>query len=122
MRWKLLSGSRVTISPFRQYVSARLRMCGNVSWKSIICPSTKPSSSDADGDAEDRIRDLGAQRGRPEAEALEPERALVEAVQRVLPGEARPAVHLDGALAGPDGCLARERLRRGGCDGRLLVV
>src|SRR5262245_3989227 len=120
MRWKLLSGSRVTISPFRQYISARLRMCGNVSWKSIICPSTEPSlSSDADGDAEDRVRDLGAKRGRTQAEALEPERALVEAVQRMLPGEASAAVHLDRALAGPDCRLARKRLRRRGRDARL---
>ena len=42
VRWKLLSGRRVTISPRAKYVSARLRMCGNVSWKSIICPSTEP--------------------------------------------------------------------------------
>src|SRR5919106_4123527 len=49
---------------------------------------------------EDRLRDLHAQR-RPEAEeGLDPLRALVVAVEDVLPREADSAVHLDRALAG----------------------
>ena len=56
------------------------------------------------------------------AEALEPEGALVEAVQRVLPREADAAVHLDRALARGDRRLGRERLRSGGGERRALVV
>src|SRR5205814_7396773 len=48
------------------------------------------TSSDTDGDTEQRIRDLAAKLGGTGTEALEPERALVEAVERVLPREAGP--------------------------------
>ena len=47
-----------------------------------------------------RALDLDAQLGRTLAEALEPERTFVEAVERVLPREADAAVHLDRRLAG----------------------
>ena len=43
-------------------------------------------------------------------------------MQRMLPGEAGPAVHLDRALARGDRRLGGERLRRGRRDRRLLVV
>ena len=73
-------------------------------------------------DAEQRLGDLGAKLGRPRAEALEPQGALVEPVQRVLPGEADAAEHLDRPLARGDRRLRRERLRRRGRDRGLLVV
>src|SRR5438067_8872240 len=84
-----------------------------------------PSSarpSDRHGRAEERVRDLGAQLGWPLAEALEPEGALVVPVQRVLPGEADAAVHLNRALTCPDGSLGRERFRgrRGHLRARVL--
>src|SRR5262249_8228552 len=71
---------------------------------------------------EEQVRDFQPQLGRPGAEALEPDGALVEAVQRVLPGEADAAVHLDRALARSDRGLGRERLGRGGGDRRALVL
>src|SRR5207244_2676361 len=51
-----------------------------------------------------------------------PQCALVEAVQRVLPREAGAAVHLDRALARPNGGLGRERLRGRRGYRRLLVL
>ena len=56
------------------------------------------------------------------AEALEPERALVEAVQRVLPREADAAVHLDRALARGDRGLGGERLRGGRSERGAFVL
>ena len=44
-------------------------------------------------------RDLGAEPGAEPVEALDPERALVQPVQHVLPGEADAAVRLDRRLA-----------------------
>src|SRR5689334_372934 len=108
----LLSGSRVTISPSPKNVSARRSRCASVSGKSIINPSTGPSCSLCrNGDAENGVGDFEPQLRRTGAEALEPERALVEAVQRMLPGEAGAAVHLDRALARGDRRLGCERLR-----------
>src|SRR5207253_6377372 len=117
VRWNELSGRRVTISPSPKNVSARRNRCVSVSGKSIISPSIRLIVL-----CEERVGDLEPQLGGPAAEALEPERALVEAVQRVLPREADAPVHLDRSLAGDDGGLGRERLRRGGRDGRALVV
>src|SRR5256885_12263603 len=56
------------------------------------------------------------------AEGLDPERALVVAVEHVLPGEADPAVDLDRALARRNGDVARVRLRGGDRDRCLLVA
>src|SRR5256885_14266838 len=56
------------------------------------------------------------------AEGLDRERALVVALDHVLPGEADPAVDLDRALARRDGDVARVRLRGGDRDGCLLVA
>ena len=53
---------------------------------------------------------------------MQPERPLVVAVERVLPREARAAVHLDRPLARRDRGLGRERLRRCGRSGRLRVA
>src|SRR6476659_6386383 len=118
----LLSGRRVTISPSPKNVSARCRRCDSVSGKSIIKPSTEPPRSDGNGGAEQLVCELEPQLGGARAEALEPERALVEAVQRVLPGEPGAAVHLDRPLARGDGGLGGECLRSGRRHGRLLVV
>src|SRR4029077_18159909 len=82
----------------------------------------EPPRSGGNGDAEHGVRDLQPQLVRTRAEALQPERALVEAVERMLPGEPGPAVHLDRALAGRNRCLGRERLRGCGGDGPLLVA
>ncbi len=71
---------------------------------------------------QERRRDLGPQARARRREALDPERALVQPVENVLPGEADAAVHLDRGLADLDGRLAGERLRRRSCDRRLLVL
>src|SRR5581483_9949058 len=124
VRWNDLSGSRETISPRPKYVSARRSRCVSVKGNSIIWPSTAASSgSDGNGDAaEHGVRDVAAQLGRARAERLEPERALVEPVQWMLPREAGAAVHLDRALARGDRGLDREGLRGSCGDGALLVV
>src|SRR3954453_10855893 len=121
----LLSASRVTISPWAKSVLARRSRCVSVSGKSIIRPSTEPllvAWLCRNGDAEHGVGDFEPELGRAGAEALEPECALVEAVEWVLPGEAGTAVHLDRALAGENCGLGGERLRGGGGDRRLLVV
>src|SRR3954449_6713275 len=71
--------------------------------------------------AEELSCHLGALRGGESVERLDPLRALVPAVERVLPGEADPTVHLDRTLARGDGRLGAVRLRSGG-RGRGLVV
>src|SRR5262245_23178886 len=116
-RWKLLSWRRVTISPSPKNVSARRSTCVNVSGKSIIRPSIPPILL-----REERVCDLETEVGGTPAETLEPDCALVEPVQWMLPGEADPAVHLDRALAPNDRSLGGERLRRGGCERRALVL
>src|SRR5204862_5514121 len=117
-------GRRVTISPFPKNVSERRRMCGRVSGKSIIRPSTEPPprALHGNGDAEHCVGDFEPQLPGTRAEPLEPERALVEAMEGVLPREADAAVHLDRPLACGDRRLGRERLRCGSRDRRLLVV
>src|SRR5262249_58303364 len=117
VRWKLLSGRRVTISPSPKKASARRMRCVSVSGKSIIRPSIRLILL-----REHVIGDFETELGRPRAEALEPEGALVEAVQRVLPGEADAAVHLDRALARGDCGLGCESLRRGSGDLRAVVL
>src|SRR5215475_4248675 len=117
VRWKLLSGRRVTISPSPKNASARRSRCVRVSGKSIIWPSIRRILL-----RQQRVRDFEPQLGGPSAEALEPDRALVEAVERMLPGEADPAVHLDRALAGCDRRLRSERLRGGGGERRSVVL
>src|SRR5215510_4218682 len=89
----------------------------SVSGKSIIWPSIPLIFL-----CEQRVGDLESQLGRAAAEALEPERPLVEALERVLPREADAAVHLDRPLARGDRGLGRESLRRGGGDGSPLVL
>src|SRR5690242_12320178 len=91
--------------------------CVSVSGKSIIRPSIPLIFL-----RQERVRDLEPELRGAQPESLEPERTLVEAVERVLPGEANPAVHLDRALAGGDRGLGRERLRRGGCERRTVVL
>src|SRR5262249_42238382 len=117
VRWKLLSGRRVTISPSPKNDSARRMTCVSGSGKSIIRPSIRLILL-----REHVVGDFETELGGPHAEALEPEGALVEAVQRVLPGEADSAVHLDRALASDHCRLGRERLRRGGGERRALVL
>src|ERR687898_1464451 len=56
------------------------------------------------------------------AERVDPLRALVVAVQDVLPGEADAAVHLDRALAGGDCGFGAERLRRRDRNRRPLIL
>src|SRR4051794_10692699 len=117
----LLSASRVTISPCAKSVSARRSRCVSVSGKSIIRPSTGALLDlNGNGDAEHGVGDFEPELGRAGAEALEPQCALVEAVERVLPREARAAVHLDRALAREDGRLGREGLRGRSGKRRLL--
>src|SRR5262249_25422325 len=117
VRWKVLSGSRVTISPSPKNDSAPRSTCGSRSGKSIIRPSIRLILL-----REQRFGYLEPQLRRPRAEALEPEGALVEAVQRVLPREPDAAVRLDRALGRGDRGLGGERLRRGGRERRALVV
>src|SRR5205823_4325380 len=93
--------------------SALRSTCVNVRGKSIIRPSIRLILL-----REDCVGDLETQLGGAEAEALEPEGALVEAVQRVLPGEADARVHLDRALARGDRGLGGERLGGGGGERR----
>src|SRR5215467_2062274 len=97
VRWKLLSGRRVTISPSPKNDSARRMRCVSVRGKSIIRPSIAPILLREEG-----VRDFQPKLGRSCAEALEPDCALVEPVQGVLPCEADAAVHLDRALARGD--------------------
>ena len=59
------------------------------------------------GCVEQRRGDLGAEPRAGRAEALDPERALVQTVEPMLPGEADAAEHLDRGLAD-----ARRRSRR----------
>src|SRR4029450_5117189 len=88
---------RVTISPSPKNDSARRSKCVSVSGKSIIRPSIRlillclPKN---------RVGDFETQLGGTATEAFEPDGALVEPVQRGLPGEAGAAVCLDGGVAG----------------------
>src|SRR4029079_19394155 len=116
-RWKLLSGSRVTISCPPKYVSARFRIGGSVSWKSIISPSIALLSA-----IEEPGGDLRALLARVAAVRLNRKRALVVPAQDVFPREGGPAEDLDRPLAGGDGCVCAEALGRRDRDRRLLIV
>src|SRR5204863_9316458 len=89
----------------------------SVSGKSIIRPSIWLILL-----CENGVRDFETQLGGAATEAFEPEGALVEPVQGVLPGEADAAVCLDGALAGRDRGLGCEGFRRRGRERRALVL
>src|SRR6185295_4517170 len=65
--------------------------------------------------------DLRAKARTGRAEALDPERSLVQPMQAVVPGEADAPERLDRLLAHPDDALARVRLRRRGRDRGLRV-
>src|SRR2546430_11016642 len=81
-----------------------------VSGYSIISPSTSLSLPYLLSVAQKRLRDLRAVRRARAVERVDPERTLVVAMQRVLPGEAHAAMHLDRALACRDRGLRRVRL------------
>jgi hypothetical protein len=65
---------------------------------------------------------LAAQLGRGRLPGLDPECALVEPVEHVLPREADPAEHLDRALAGEHRRVGRVGLRRRCRHGRIRLV
>src|SRR6266850_4679847 len=119
----LLSGRRVTIALCPKSVSARLRMNEIVSGYSIISPSTSmPPPSFPSSVAKDRPCDVRAVGRAGAVERLDPECPLVVAMERMVPGEAHAAMHLDRALACRDRCLRGIRLRRARGELGLPVI
>src|SRR5919198_1179251 len=84
-------------------------------------PTTRPSRAWC-ASVEQPGRDLRALLARVAAVRLDRQRALVVRVERMLPGEADAAEHLDRPFACRDGRVAGIALRRGHGDRRLLVV